>query len=310
MLKLAQNQFEKAREFLITQARSLERSLFNHYFEDAPVDLVVAELKKFQNSDGGFGNALEPDMRSPSSSALATEMGMQILAKAEISAEHPIVNAAVAYILSSIHPDTLTWRVAPLDVNDHPHAPWWHDEGGSLKRTFDDYLITPRAGIIAVLHQYAELLPVGWLSKMTYSTLNAIKKMDAEKFSGGGDALVYTRKLAEAPGLAPKDKSWLTEKVQQLADQNVARKPEEWSQYCAPPLKLAPTPVCITSGVLADCLPTHLDYIIEKQHPEGFWDVTWAWSDYPDDWEIAKGEWRGYLTLETLLSLRAYGRMA
>ena len=310
MLKLTQIQFQKAREFLKMHARTLECSLFDHYFEDGPIDLVAAELKKFQNSDGGFGNALEPDLRSPSSSALATEMGMQILAKSGVSAEHPIVIAAVAYILNSLDPDTLPWRVAPLDVNDHPHAPWWHDEDGYLKRTFDDYLIIPRAGIIAVLHHYAELLPAGWLSHSTATTLKAIKEMDAEKFGGGGDALVYTRKLAEVNGLAVGEKAWLSKKVQQLANQIVARKPEEWSQYCAPPLKLAPRPECITSGVLADCLPSHLDYIIEGQHPEGFWDVTWAWSDYPDAWEIAKGEWRGYLTLETLLSLRAYGRIA
>ena len=134
--------------------------------------------------------------------------------------------------------------------------------------------------------------------------------MDDEKFEGGGDTLVYARKLAEASGLDKSQKTWLTERVVQIADQIVSRKPEEWSQYCAPPLKLAPTPECITADILADCIPTHLDYIIDTQDPQGFWDVTWAWSDYPADWVIAKNEWQGYLTLDTLLSLRAYGRLA
>ena len=120
---------------LKTQARALERSLFEYHFEDGTVDAVVFELGKFQNNDGGFGNALEPDMRSPSSSALATEMGLQTLAKLGVSADDPSVMNAVAYVLNSLDPDTLTWRVVPLDVNDHPHAPWWHDEGGSLARS-------------------------------------------------------------------------------------------------------------------------------------------------------------------------------
>jgi hypothetical protein len=309
MRKLTQIQFGKAREFLKTQARPLERSLFNHYFEDAPADLVIAELKKFQNSDGGFGNALEPDMQSPSSSALATEMGLRTLVEIGVSADHPVVTAAVAYGLNSLDPQTLTWRVVPLDVNDHPHAPWWHDEEGSLERTFDNCIIIPRAGIIGVLYHYAELLPAGWLANLTKATLRAVKDMDAEKFNGGGDSLVYARKLAEAPGLAAKEKTWLSEQVRQLANQIVTRNPEDWSQYCAPPLKLAPTPESITADVLSDCLPTHLDYTIEGQYPEGFWDVTWAWNDYPDTWKIAKREWRGCLTLGTLLSLKAYSRI-
>lgn len=309
MQKLTQLQFGKAREFLKNQARPLERSLFDHYFEDAPADLVVAELQNFQNSDGGFGNALEPDMRSPSSSALATEMGLRTLVEIGMPADHPVVIAAVAYTLNSLDPRSLTWRVVPLDVNAHPHAPWWQDEDGSLKRTFDDYLIIPRAGIISVLSHYAELLPAGWLYKVTGATLKAIKEMDAKKFDGGGDALVYARRLAESPGLGEREKIWLSERVRQIADRIVARKPEEWSQYCAPPIKLAPTPECITANVLADCLPTNLGYTIETQHSEGFWDVTWAWNDYPDAWEIAKREWRGCLTLDTLLSLKAYGRI-
>ncbi|MCJ7703815.1 MAG: hypothetical protein MUO62_19725 [Anaerolineales bacterium] len=99
-------------------------------------------------------------------------------------------------------------------------------------------------------------------------------------------------------------------RLQQLAAHIVARDPEQWSQYCAPPLKLAPRPQALTAGVLADCLPAHLDYILAQQRPEGFWDVTWAWSHYPEEWEVARREWRGSLTLETLTTLKAFGRMA
>jgi hypothetical protein len=61
---------------------------------------------------------------------------------------------------------------------------------------------------------------------------------------------------------------------------------------------------------LADCLPTHLDYLIAQQSLHGYWDVTWEWGDYPDVWEVAKAEWRGILIMEALASLKAYGRIA
>jgi hypothetical protein len=52
-----------------------------------------------------------------------------------------------------------------------------------------------------------------------------------------------------------------------------------------------------------------LDYVVDQQSPHGYWDVTWDWNDYPDVWKTAKTEWRGVLTLETLTSLKAYGRI-
>jgi len=309
MKKLPRAQFERASNYLKTQARPIERAIFEHDFEAGPVDAVLAQLGKFQNPDGGFGNALEPDMRSPSSSALATEVGLRILVELGVSSTHEMVQAAVKYTLGSIDRHTSTWRIAPLDVNQHPHAPWWHDEEGSLARTFDDFLVTPRASILAHLYHYADLVPDGWLEAVTQATIAAVKMMDDEKFGGGGDALNYLRKLAEAPELSEPEKGWLVQKVRELADRVVTRNPEQWTSYCAPPLKLAPTPDAITADVLADCLPTHLDYVIDQQTPQGYWDVTWQWSDYLDVWEVAKAEWRGVLIIETLPSLRAYGRI-
>ncbi len=46
------------------------------------------------------------------------------------------------------------------------------------------------------------------------------------------------------------------------------------------------------------------------QTPEGTWEPTWTWGGfYPEAWEQAKTEWRGHLTLETLASLEAFGRL-
>lgn len=36
----------------------------------------------------------------------------------------------------------------------------------------------------------------------------------------------------------------------------------------------------------------------------------WVWGEFhPDVWEQAKLEWRGHLTLETLILLQAFGRL-
>jgi hypothetical protein len=306
---LSRENFSRAREYLETQARPLDWALFKYHFEGVPAAEVLEQLSVFQNPDGGFGNALEPDVRTPTSSGLATEIGLRKLVEMGIPSEHRMVRAAVAFLLDNFDSHTMTWRVIPEDANDYSHASWWHDEAGSLARTFDDFLVIPRAGLVACLLHYHDLVPGGWMEEVINATIQDIQEMDEAAFGGGGDAIVYIRRLAAAPHMPESTVDFLTNKVKKLADRFVTREPESWSGYCAPPVKLAPSPESITAEVLADCLPTHLDFLIEKQSPEGCWEPTWAWNYYPEDWEVAKKEWRGDLTLDTLVSLNIYGRI-
>jgi len=69
MKRLSREAFDRARQFLKTQARPLDRAMFEYRFEGASAESVIAELARFQNDDGGFGRALEPDLRTPDSSA-------------------------------------------------------------------------------------------------------------------------------------------------------------------------------------------------------------------------------------------------
>jgi hypothetical protein len=309
MQKLTPKQFESARAYMHTRARSLERARFIHLYEGESKESVQIELAKFQNNDGGFGHALEPDMWSPSSSSLATEVGLRTLLELGVPSDNLMIQEALKYLQNSIDPEKKTWRVAPLDVNEYPHAPWWHDDGTSLSQTFDEYKVIPRAGILASLLHFAESLPQGWLEMLIDDTTHTILNLEPEAFGGGGDTFVYAQRLAQAPGFSEPLRDQLIDRLGNIADQIVTRDPDSWTQYCVPPLKLAPTPDSIAASKLSDCLPAHLDYLIETQHPEGYWDVTWSWSEYPDEWKIAKSEWRGILTLEGLGSLSAYGRL-
>ena len=310
MKKLSKTGFDRGRDFLRSNARPLEKACFELEFSKGSVDVYLSELAKFQNADGGFGQALEPDVRTPSSSALCTEMGLRYLAERGISADHPMVQAAVSYLLDRFDTNLRLWRVIPEDANDYPHAPWWHDEDGSLSRTFDNFRVIPRAGILAGLYHFAELVPAKWLAAITERTVDDIESLETEQFGGGGDTLVYALRLAEAPWLASSLQSRLSSRLRIAADAVVARDPQSWSGYAAPPLKLAPTPASLVADLMKADIQNQLDYLIEQQTPEGTWEPTWSWGDlYPDDWKQARQEWRGILTLDTLIALRAFERI-
>ncbi len=322
MKRLSRQAFERAGHFLKTQARPLERALFAYHFEAGASEMVIAELARFQNVDGGFGHALEPDMRTPSSSALATGMGMHILAdvvspQTLASSDAPLMfERAVKFLRDTFDSQSKVWRVVPHDANAYPHAPWWHDDHGSLAHTFDDFLVIPRAQLVGLLHRrdlcphYASLVPSSWLEAVTEATVTDILTMDEDAFGGGGDTLRYALDLAETETLPQSYKERLIPRLRALTPVVVSQDPAEWDSYCAPPLKIASSPDAVVADVLADALHDHLDYQIDHQTEEGTWEPTWTWGTfYPEVWEQAKREWRGVLTLDTLVALDAFGRI-
>ncbi len=61
-----------AKQFILQNARPVDLAVYQYYFENRSNQKVIAELAKYQNKDGGFGNGLEPDFVNPASSPIAT----------------------------------------------------------------------------------------------------------------------------------------------------------------------------------------------------------------------------------------------
>lgn len=300
---------DRAREFLREAARPLEWALYRHRFERGPVEDVFDALRGFQNEDGGFGRSLEPDLRTPDSSALATGIGLRMLAELGCPSDHLLVRGVVEYLLKTFDQEKRVWRVVPESANDHPHAPWWHEENGSLSGLFAGFRIIPRALILAGLHHYTAILPKGWLEEVTESTVRYIETVEVLG-EGGGSDLEYAIALAEAEnfpeGMARRLKTRIREEIPEV----VVRDPERWDTYCIKPLGIAPRPDALGADLLEEELQAHLDYKITHQTPEGSWDPTWTWGEnFPDTWVQARREWQGILTLETLTQLKAFGRL-
>ena len=129
MERLSTDRYLQARAFIYDRGRQLERLLFEYDFERAPAWPVLDGLTEYQNDDGGFGNGLEPDSLTQASGALATSVGLAILAHVGAPASHPAVRAAVSYLLTTIDPGSRVWRIVPEAAAIAPHAPWWQQEG-------------------------------------------------------------------------------------------------------------------------------------------------------------------------------------
>src|SRR6266540_3077715 len=70
---------EAAERFTWLNARLIDRLRFAHLFRGGAAAPVVAALRPYQNADGGFGNALEPDFRGPVSQPATVEAALRVL---------------------------------------------------------------------------------------------------------------------------------------------------------------------------------------------------------------------------------------
>jgi hypothetical protein len=164
-MKLSKDRFEKARWFIRTQARRLDRLLYEFYFEKGSTEYVLNELANYQNPDGGFGHAIEPDIRLQASSPMATSVGLQYCVSMNTKAENQVVKSAIAYLLSTYDAQEEYWPQTFMNVNDEPHAPWWHlDE---LKPPEEQNWPNPSAELAGYLHRYSILVPSDFIEIVT-----------------------------------------------------------------------------------------------------------------------------------------------
>ena len=112
---------QRAQEFIWTNARLLERQLFAHVFAGGAREPVLAALRAYQNADGGFGNALEPDKRDPHSQPVDVQIAFELLDPIDAFAD-PLVAPACIFRpmllipLPTKSPGSMTWRASALGL--------------------------------------------------------------------------------------------------------------------------------------------------------------------------------------------------
>ncbi|MBU9722832.1 MULTISPECIES: hypothetical protein [Bacillaceae] len=299
MKKLTEEQFNRAVDFVMTHARPVDQHLFNYYFNSGSKSKVLDSLTHFQNDDGGMGYGLEPDVRSPQSSPIATTIAMQYVRQVKASWRHPLVKKCMKYFTNT-YKEHNNWPLTLQHMNDYPHAEWWHYS------TFDEtFSINPGVEIIGYYHAYPQSIPENLFPLFHDFIFQHIENKPAGiEFH---ELLCYTRLVEEMPD---PGKSIINDYLRNTCRKIVTKDPKKWGGYCAKPIVLAPTPTSPLANVLDDVIQLNLDYEIDNQQIDGSWLPHWTWGQYQDTWENeASVEWQGYITVKTLITLQSYGRI-
>ena len=304
MNQLTNKAFQNAKSFIKNHGRELDKRRFEYHFENGSADSVLEVLATYHNADGGFGNSLEPDLRTTASSAIATTGALQICKEIEVNPDHTLVRSTIQYLLNTYDKEERVWDIIPPEVEDAPHAPWWTYDGN--RECFGKYLINPRVEIVGYLHDFGgDLVSKNWLQSLTSEIMEHL-------FSHSDDLemhdLLCCTRLAVTDNLAEADKLW--KKIELSAVKIVAKSPDALNDYVLKPIWLVPTPSSPLKDILNQEIDMNLDFEIEQQGEDGSWSPNFSWGDlHPEVWEIAKKEWQSKFTIDTLKTLEEFGRI-
>ena len=274
---------DAARSFLHTNARVLERRRFDHVFDGGPKEPVLHALRAHRNGDGGFGHAIEPDMRAPESQPVGVQTVMEILHEIDVH-DDAMIGPAVDWLHSITRDDGGIPFVLETDA---PHAPWWSFTDASS--------VTQTAANAAALHNLGVSHP--WLQQADEFLFDRIAQLDASRVTDdiglGYDVLFCVHFLDAHP-----DEARATEALDALAPIPTAGHGSERPSA----LDLSPGPRS-RSRRLFD-VEQDLDALEQAQQDDGGWHVSWP------DWNPAASlEWRGVATVLALNVLRANDRL-
>jgi hypothetical protein len=281
--------------FLLNQARLLDRRLFATCFGGEPAAGVVDALRGYQNDDGGFGHALEPDVRCPLSLPIDVEVAFQALATAG-TVDHDMMARACDFLARVAEEAGAGGAVPPAFpvIESFPRAEHWAEWSYQPG-------LNPTAGLVGLLYQLGVDHP--WRSA---GAAYCWQQLEAGAVPGDAHTLkevllflehVPDRHRADqhAAALAPN-----------LVSIPMFHLDPDAPGYGLSPLDMAPLATSRRRGMFTDAqIGAHLDRLQKDQQADGGWPIAWE----PPS-QAAVFEWRGAVTLGALRTLTSYGRLS
>ena len=283
--------FEIGANFIWKNARLLERVIFAYRFRAGSSTRILDVLRTYQNEDGGFGHALEPDLRSPDSQPLFAEFALRTLYECNLR------DSAIAFRVCDFlarHADLKRGIPAIFPSSSlYPRATHWNNplsEQPSLDRM---------TGLVGLANWQGARHP--WLQEAVEVCL---ENVTATRYSDA-HTILNAFSLVES---VSRERS-VDQLFDKLADELIKAdffSPEAPVKgYALTPLNAAPLPDSYIRRIFSDAqIEAHLDDLEAQQEADGGWSIQWE-----PPGEMALQEWRAHKTVAALTTLRAYGRI-
>ena len=274
------NAVQRVEHFFQSHGRDIDRALFHFHFGTLSQKELLGALARYQNPDGGFWG-LEVDITAPESNPFATELALHICHQAGLPGSHQLLQDTAAY-LENTQSDDGDWHFTDA-IYRHALAPWFQ---GWTWPTLNPACTT--AGLLRDL---------GLGSDRLHGRVEQLFQQLANEADLTGDQFYAVRPYAFyflPEWEHPQRSFYLAGLLWWLIRQHIEGKLSDsghFFEYVRGPH----TP--IGQQLPPSLLAKRLDALAAEQAEDGGWP-----SPYNDGW-------RGWVTVQNLLTLRMFGRI-
>jgi hypothetical protein len=181
-------------------------------------------------------------------------------------------------------------------ASDYPHAPWWKTEEDGRPS------INPTGRIMGLLHKqkaYTDFYQKEWFLKNEQFIWSYLENGNP---SGYHDGIQLVTFLENAPDTIQANKYW-TRVDEWLSRPGTIERNPLAEGYVHKVLDWCPVSSSYSRKFISDEeIENHLQVLIELQQEDGGWPINWPALSVGTEFE-----WRGWITVERLRTLKSYG---
>lgn len=301
MLKMKYSTIKnKTLPFIKKSGRILDYYLILNLIEESNYEKeIIAELLKYQNPDGGFGNALEPDNQMNESSTLSTNIACEIIDTLTINEKKKVIEDIIKYFESTYKENTKSFDFVTKEIMNYPHAVWWNFE------SIDSFgYLNPNPEIIGFLCKHSEYLNYINPEELKKYMIDYIKDYiyDCKE----EHSLYSIRRMIDrmnCPNTLEIEELFIKQ-IQEV----IVIDEEKWGKYVAEPINFINNINHPLYSKYKDSVSKNLQFTLDNIGEDNVWFPKWGWFQYEDVFEkTAKYQWMGYLTYKNIKLLINFG---
>ena len=326
MQNLSNQNFIKARDYIFAHSDNINRAWFRYNFENGDTNAFMTALAKYQHEDGGFGG-LDYEFTYQGSCLKCVEhaIGYILNLKEHPSADHPVVQNMMKYILERYIPEIGNWEpeVVGPEVNDDVHCRWARYRGTVIipieneNERIKDYGANEKVCFAAFVALYSELVPEEkYRDIIKYPTEYILRYYDENSPDYNKDIFdkgsPYDFEYFQwfVPCLKEKDTA---DKLTSILRQNPTVFMEldfskSDTEYVHLPCDWIDSPDNIIYPVVKNLVDDSLTYRIKQQSDDGRWPLGWSFGD-SEGFHKLQILYEASRTVNMLVKLKRFGRI-
>lgn len=299
--------------WIYRNGRQLELAQWDHLFHGGRQADVLRAIAVYQNADGGFGHAIEPDSWNPNSTPYNAQHAIRLMSGINFfDLSHPLYQGILRYLDSpdASGPNGFHFTVPSND--QYAHAPWWQYSEETNR--------TENKGLTAILSGF--ILRLGTPGTSLYRKAEAFARTliedmrTTESFGEMGLAgySLLLLHISEAGLAAQFDTEGLKARLDAQMNASIERDPAKWAGYTIRPSRYIQSPESPLYAENAAVMEAELDYLIDTLPADDVWPINWSWFDlgsvYPREFSISENWSKALCAIDTMRLLHAFGRLA